>query len=134
MGWDEDNEATVAFLRHAEIKHGRVAMAAFVGYCVQANGLLFPWKSVGGDVDFTGMSPPEQWDAIPEAAKYQIIGFVGFLEFFSEASGTHYMRGGKPGFFPPFLEDDGIVPHPVPLNLYDPFKFSSRRSDEAKEK
>ena len=40
--WGKGNEATIAFLRQSEIKHGRIAMFAFVGYCVQSN-FVFPW-------------------------------------------------------------------------------------------
>ena len=109
------------------------AMAAFVGYIVQSNGITFPWSAVGGGVGTPTGSPPEQWDALPDAAKWQIILFIGFLEWFSEAAGTHYMRGGKPGQFPRFDEAKELVPHPVPIgSLYDPFGFHKNKSEEAK--
>jgi hypothetical protein len=85
-----------------------------------------PFPAAGG-------SPPEQWDALPDAAKWQIIIFIGFLEWFSEAAGTHYMRGGTPGKFPAFSDNSELIPHPVPLNLFDPFGFSKGKSAEAKE-
>jgi len=134
--WGQGEEATVGFLRHAEIKHGRVAMAAFVGYCVQANGIRFPWDPVAGGMP-AGLSPPEQWDAMPLEAKLQIILFIGILEGYSEHSfileksgEKHYMKGGKPGFFPP----TDNFPHPVGLNLYDPFNNAKGMSEEVKAK
>ena len=108
--WSQGNDATVGFLRHAEIKHGRVAMFAFVGYCVQANGIhcAFP-MSLPEETNLqyaAGLSPPEQWDALTPQAKFQIFVFVGFLEFWGELGaslgGGHYMRGGKPGDYPEF--------------------------------
>ena len=133
--WDNTNEETIGWLRHSEIKHGRVAMAAFVGYCVQANGIKFPWAPFDS---ITATSPPEQWDALPDAAKWQIILGVGFLEWWSEirfdGTGTpHYMKGGKPGYFPPFDATPEKLPHWVGLNLYDPFKWHVGLSAEKKQ-
>ena len=107
--WEQSNEATIGFLRHAEIKHGRVAMAAFVGYIVHANGIHFPWKMPGDELCAKGVSPVALWEGIPYEAKLQIILAIGIFEFYSEAAmakspgqGGHYMRGGKPGLFPAF--------------------------------
>jgi len=133
------DEFTVGFLRHAEIKHGRVAMAAFIGYCVQSF-YRFPWAMTldGASFPSLALSPPEQWDVLPFAAKLQIILFVGYLEFYSEISSSkgqpgelkHYCKGGIPGKYPSFDAN----PHPVPFNLYDPFNLHKNMSKEDKER
>jgi len=137
--WEKGDEATIGFLRHAEIKHGRVAMFAFVGYVVQSN-VHWPWamKLDGTLFPSTDLSPPEQWAALPIESKHSILTFIGFLEIYSELASSvtdkkvyqkHYMKGGKPGAFPKF---GTAVPHPVPFDLYDPFGFSKNRSEEEK--
>lgn len=120
--------SSIGFLRQAEIKHGRVAMAAFVGYLVQSNGIRFPWAMELDGTSFPSaeLSPPEQWDALPESGKWQIILAVGFLEVFDEMSGTHYMKGGIPGKYENFADNKDMTPHTIPLNLYDPLKLNKR--------
>jgi hypothetical protein len=140
---------TIGWFRHAEIKHGRVAMAAFVGYCVQANGIYFPWKLTGGPSGITheqisqAGSPAEQWDALPFEAKCQIIAAIGTFELIGEYSDwlnmngeKHYVRGGKPGYYPPFkgIFKAGLWPHPLPYSLYDPAGISKKRTAEQKER
>merc|ERR1712072_1489044 len=67
----------------------------------------------------------------------QIIGAVGFLEFWSElgertGGNPHYMRGGRPGDFPSFKENRALLPHPVPLDLWDPVGFAAKATPEKK--
>merc|ERR1712205_222258 len=70
--------------------------------------------------------------------KVQILLFIGFLEicgestYILEQSGMkHYMKGGKPGCYPSLKT---VMPHPVPLDLFDPFGLQSKMSPEKKEK
>jgi hypothetical protein len=137
------DEELISWFRHAEIKHGRVAMAAFVGFTVQSLGIHFPWN-IAGDLSCGALSavggPGAQWDALPTAGKAQIITFVALLELLSESSYAleksgqkHYMKGGKPGFFPS-IKAEGVVPHPVPLDFFDPFGFQKKLTDEQKSK
>merc|ERR1719247_753888 len=145
-------EATLGWFRHAEIKHGRVAMAAFVGFCVQSNGYVFPNAISGGsfagptvmyaDIAAAG-GPADQWDALPTWAKIQIIGAVGIFEAIGELSPVleangekHYVKGGKPGYYPPFKGyfNKEFWPHPLPLDLFDPFGLTKKMTPERKEK
>ena len=100
---EETMPETLGWFRHAEIKHGRVAMAAFVGFVVQSNGICFPWNLQGlgntpavsfADISAAG-GPCDQWDALPTSAKLQILGAVGFLEMWGEASFVLESEGQK---------------------------------------
>jgi hypothetical protein len=96
------SEETLAWYRHAEVKHGRVAMAAFVGWWAVAAGLHLPGDLATG-VTFASIPDKglEAWDAIPGWGKAQMLLFAGLIEFHDELfysrKSTHYMRGGIPG-------------------------------------
>ena len=73
----------------------------------------------------------------PLSADLRRASFIAFLELWGESQyvlaqdgQTHYMRGGKPGFYPSFKK--GGIPHPVPLTLWDPFGFTKNLSAEKK--
>merc|ERR1719263_2328143 len=82
MGGDE----TLAFFRHAELKHGRVAMAAMVGFLVHINHIHFPGE-IGQGVTFQSLSemgPFEAWSGIPMLGQAQILFAIGGIEHNSE--------------------------------------------------
>merc|ERR1719446_275953 len=97
------NDKTLAFFRHAEIKHGRVAMAATVGLLFHINHIHFPgYLSPTYGVTFeqlSQMGPFDAWNAVPLLGQIQIIFTIAGLEHASECLNPagHYMKGGMPG-------------------------------------
>ena len=98
LGSDE----TIAWFRHSEVKHGRIAMAAFVGWWAVAAGLRLPGELAHG-LDFASLPSKglDAWDAVPGWGKAQMLLFAGLIEFHDELffsrRGKHYLRGGTPG-------------------------------------
>jgi len=77
--------------RECEIKHGRIAMAAWLGYFVQPN---FHPLAASCHISNTA-DPIASGIELPGVGKLQILLFVGFIEFLS-----YKMKGGdmyKPG-------------------------------------
>ena len=96
-------DRTLAYFRHAELKHGRVAMAAMVGLLVHINGIHFGgYLSPTFGVTFeqlSKMGPFDAWNAIPLLGQAQILWTIAGLEHASECldPAGHYTKGGTPG-------------------------------------
>merc|ERR1719353_581842 len=127
--WNVGNEETIGYLRHAEIKHGRVAMAAFLGYLAQSTDFVSgPHNTLPFRGYEPGLTPPEQWDAIPLKGKLQIFIFIGMLESYGEILPVHYTKGGLPGYYPPIKS----ARPEIAFNLYDPFNWFDEEKDKVR--
>jgi len=135
---DLGSPATLAWMRHAELKHGRVCMAAFTGWLV-ATGNQLAVANGGEGIHFPGLlsfsegvsfadvaaagGPLEQWQSVPEFGKLQIISAIFLIEHQSEwKCKPHYMNGGTPGSLK-FLK-----------NFWDPIGFTKKLSPEKLER
>merc|ERR1719230_1549137 len=123
--WDPLNlsgqcsEKTLCWYRHAELKHGRVAMAAFAGWLwVNSGAPLIPgaYSLSGATFESLGHDSFAAWDALPTLAKTQILLTMGLIEWCSEINKPHYMMGGKPGKITilgnPLMVGVGVHPSP----------------------
>lgn len=83
-------------LRYVEIKHGRIAMLAFLGHVVTSAGVRLPGEIAHG-VKFADLGVG--WGAttqVPVEGALQILAFVGVLEVFVMKDSAN---GAKPGEF-----------------------------------
>jgi hypothetical protein len=130
--WDPLNlanvgsEATLRFFRHAELKHGRVAMAAMTGLLFHINHIHFPGMlSPTFGVSFeslSNMGPFEAWNAIPLLGQMQILWTIAGLEHASECLNPagHYTKTGTPGdlkFLKNFWDTPGFTKKLTPDQL-----------------
>jgi hypothetical protein len=89
---------TLGWFRAAEIKHGRVAMLAFTGFCVQGAGLgMIPLTPGAAPLS---ARPFEALGQMPAGGIAQIVLTIGFIELYSESVKPHYTLGGQPGYLP----------------------------------
>jgi len=134
---DSVSDEAVMWFRHSELKHGRVAMLATVGYLTGAAGLTFPGEIAKG-VSFAECNSEgvyNAWSKIPEEGKLQILTLILLLEGATESKKPHYMRGGVPGRIDPLPFDraPGTSGLWAPkIKFWDPLGFMGALSPEQK--
>ena len=120
------SDATLRFFRHAELKHGRVAMAAMVGFLFHINHIHFPGMlSPTFGVSFealSNMGPFDAWNSVPLLGQIQILWTIAGLEHASECLNPqgHYTKTGTPGdikFLKNFWDTPGFTKKLSPAQL-----------------
>merc|ERR1740121_313181 len=144
LGFSNTSPTALAWYRACELKHGRVAMLACTGFIVQSLGFhfegslakagLYPGLSTV-DVTFSDIAaagnPVQQWAAVPDLGKYQVLFVISFLETYAEFQKPHYLRGGPIGRIPVLWDPVGqlIRGEPITDTLPDDVKATKRASE-----
>ncbi|KAH8068968.1 chlorophyll A-B binding protein [Aureococcus anophagefferens] len=107
----------IKWMREAEIKHGRVAMLATIGYTYPEA----PWavQAFPGDA-YSHANPIKAAIAVPPGAWANIIFFVGLMEFATNRGKMTMMEM----FEDPFAATASVEPVAPPLRASKPFAHS----------
>jgi len=124
LGFVEDEESFPR-RRAVEIKHGRIAMMAFIGMAVQELGVTFPGSlDLAGDYPFAdvlkdGMGFPALSN-VPALGLVQIVLFGGLAEVVAMPSGQY--TGGPQDLPGGFDGSSGTIPggYPFTTQIEDP--------------
>lgn len=121
------SEATGDFLRAAEIKHGRSAMLATIGFALQKLGVTFDkispheYLSVTQNIKFSdlaAMGPVEAIKAVPAEGLAQIFAVIAAIEIYELTHRDGEIKEGES--VPPGLQAGGLTGY----NLnYNPLKI-----------
>jgi hypothetical protein len=102
LGLVEDgNESNFDRLRFVEIKHGRIAMLAVVGYLVTEAGIRLPGNIAYDGTTFADIPAGfSAVSALPGAGLLQLFAFIGFLEVFvmKDITGGEFVGDFRNGF------------------------------------
>merc|ERR1719199_2354740 len=98
---DNMDESNLKLIRAAELKHGRVAMLATVGWAWTATGTHFEGMlSTSAGISFASLAALDPLTAaskVPGAGIWQMILAIGALEVFWENKYPSYKYGGNYG-------------------------------------
>jgi len=117
-----DDVEGLARRRAVEIKHGRIAMTAFIGMMVQELGITFPGSiNLDGSVQFsdigTGFGAISN---IPAFGLFQIVAFAGFAEIGAMPAAQY--TGGPQNLPGGYDGSAGTIPggYPFTTQIEDP--------------
>mmetsp|Transcript_50188 Transcript_50188/g.141101 ORF Transcript_50188/g.141101 Transcript_50188/m.141101 type:complete len:198 (+) Transcript_50188:122-715(+) len=97
----DGNESNFDRLRYVEIKHGRIAMLAVVGYLITEAGIRLPGNIAIDGTKFADIpSGFAAVSAVPGAGLLQLFAFIGFLEIFvmKDITGGEFVGDFRNGF------------------------------------